>query len=234
MGFVVDVPGRRSHKIITDALTVLENLAHRGAGCEVNSGDGAGILLQIPHRFLAVQCQELGFSLPPAGRYGVGMLFLPQDRAAQERCQMVWQRIVVEEGQSVLGWRTVPVEPSVLGQTARACQPAIKQVFIGRGADVADDIDFERRLYIIRKRCQAALPEQCYAVSLSGRTLVYKGMLSGRQLRSFYPDLSAPDLESALALVHSRFSTNTFPSWERAHPLCYLSIMARLILCAGM
>lgn len=226
VGFVVHMRGVASHAIVRDALTVLRNLSHRGAcGCESNTGDGAGILLQIPHAFFAGAAAESGIPLPGPGRYGVGMVFLPRDPAARQHCEEVLERIVREEGQEVLGWRTPPVDNSSLGATAVAGEPLVRQIFIGMRSGIgSDDLAFERMLYLIRRRAENALraPGQpstgFYVASLSTRTIVYKGMLMSEQVESYYPELLDPRVESALALVHSRFSTNTFPSWERSHP----------------
>ncbi|MBM4262699.1 MAG: glutamate synthase large subunit [Deltaproteobacteria bacterium] len=230
VGFVVNIKGVKSHEIVEQALTVLQNLDHRGAcGCEENTGDGAGILLQVPHKFLAQACEGLGFKLPDPGEYGVGMLFLPDDRKQRPKFEKMIEKIIVEEGQKVLGWRKVPTDNLYLGETAKACEPFVRQVFIGRGEGVADELAFERKLYVIRRRAENAirydkLPggDFFYVPSMSCRTIIYKGMLTPRQVVTFYPDLSDPEIESAIAVVHSRFSTNTFPSWGRAHPYRYL------------
>jgi glutamate synthase (NADPH/NADH) large chain len=230
LGFVVDVEGRRSHRIVEQAIQVLLNLDHRGAcGCEANTGDGAGILLQIPHQFFARECEHRKFKLPAAGTYGVGMVFLPRNGASRRECERLFERIVREEGQRVLGWRTVRTDHSGLGPTARASKPVVRQIFIARDRGVSDDAAFERKLYVIRKRvskgARRGIHERgmFYIASLSSRTIVYKGMLTTGQLTTFYPDLCDPSVESALALVHSRFSTNTFPSWARAHPYRYIA-----------
>ncbi len=226
VGFIVQMRGEASHSIVRDALTALRNLSHRGAcGCESNTGDGAGILLQIPHAFFAEAADACGFSLPAPGRYGVGMVFLPRDPEAQRRCEKTLEEIVREEGQEVLGWRTVPVDNSSLGATAVAGEPLVRQVFVGLRSGIgADELAFERMLYLIRRRAENALRAPgmpspgFYVASLSTRTIVYKGMLMSEQVESYYPELLDPRVESALALVHSRFSTNTFPNWERSHP----------------
>ena len=229
IGFVVDIKGRKSHEIVQKAIQVLLNLNHRGAcGCEANTGDGAGVLLQIPQRFLAHETAALNIALPPLGQYGIGMVFLPTEREAQLECEQLFERIVIEEGQQVLGWRTVPVDNTLVGRTAKACQPLIRQIFIGRASNLEDDLAFERKLYVIRKRVSKGAKRgiherrMFYVSSLSSQTIVYKGMLTADQLTNFYPDLVDPLVESALALVHSRFSTNTFPNWARAHPYRYL------------
>ena len=230
IGFVVDIQGRRSRKLLDNALDVLAHLNHRGArGSEPNTGDGAGVLLQIPHDALRLLAAESGCTLPEAGAYGVGMCFLPVDPDLRRQIVKLAAKVVAECGQKLLGWRDVPTDASGLGRSARAVQPHISQLYVGRGAGVDDDQAFERRLYVIRKvlenRVHAALPNvrsQFYIASLSHRTVVYKGMLTTPQLRRFYPELDHPAMETAIALVHSRFSTNTFPSWDRAHPYRYL------------
>ena len=231
VGFVVDMKGRRSHTIVSQALTILRNLMHRGAcGCEENTGDGAGILIQMPHAFLSRECAKLGIQLPDAGHYGSGMVFLPTDAAEAGRCQALFADIVREEGQQLLGWRDVPVDDSSLGPTARSAEPTFRQIFIGRAPGVADDQTFERKLYVIRKRIEHAVWNSdltqrglFYIPSLSSRTLIYKGMLTPTQVGPMFRDLADPAVESALALVHSRFSTNTFPSWPLAHPYRYIA-----------
>jgi glutamate synthase domain-containing protein 2/glutamate synthase domain-containing protein 1/glutamate synthase domain-containing protein 3 len=231
VGFVVNVQGHRSHDLIRQALQILINLRHRGAcGCEVNTGDGAGILIQMPHRFLQQACADANIALPNAGEYGMGNLFLPIGNAHRLKCERRLNEIVEEEGQRVLGWRTVPTNNTNLGETARAGEPAVRQVFIGRNPNLKTEMDFERKLYVIRRRAENAIrysgnrsTSDFYVCSLSYKTLVYKGMLMSEQVEEYYPDLTDPAMESALALVHSRFSTNTFPSWPRAHPYRYLA-----------
>ena len=226
VGLVVDVEGRRSNQIVRNGIQVLENLAHRGAcGCEENTGDGAGILLQIPDAFMRNVASALGITLPGPEEYGVGMVFFPRDEEAAGRCQEIFERAVSLLGQKVLGWRDVPVNPTGLGKSALESRPLIRQVFVGRGALVADSAAFERKLCLLRRAAEkmvgaSDIPgrDLFYVVSLSARTVVYKGMLTAAQLDSYFPDLSELSLVSALALVHSRFSTNTFPSWSRAHP----------------
>ncbi len=229
-GFVCDIAGRPSHGIVRDALTVLVNLEHRGAsGSERNTGDGAGILAQVPFGFLASVAAERGLGLPIAG-YGVGMVFLPRDEASRTACEGHVAKVLVAEGLELLGWRDVPTATAGLGDTARASQPVIRQFFVGRPADVADDLAFDRRLYVARRLVEKAVSRSAlpgrgdfYVSSLSCRTIVYKGMLNASQLRTFYPDIVDSRFESAIAMVHSRFSTNTFPSWARAHPYRYIS-----------
>jgi glutamate synthase (ferredoxin) len=227
VGFLVDIEGRKSNKLVRDALEVLRNLGHRGAcGCEENTGDGAGILLQTPDAFLRKVTGALGFTLPAAGQYGVGMVFLPTQEGSRAACEKLLERAVVETGHKVLGWRSVPTDSGNLGETAVKSQPLIRQIFVSRPADL-DEAAFERRLYLARRVAEnlvreANLPreqkELFYVCSLSWKTLVYKGMLTADQLGTFFPDLSDPAMDSALSIVHSRFSTNTFPSWARAHP----------------
>jgi glutamate synthase (ferredoxin) len=236
VGFVVDVKGRRSHRVIERGLQVLINLLHRGAcGCEANTGDGAGILMQMPDRFLRKVTAPLGIDLPLTGRYGAGLVFLPRDPRQRDQVRRLFDRIIREEGQEPLGWRPVPVDDSSLGASAIKARPVIEQVFIGDGsiaavAGTADPMRFERKLYVIRKRVEHAIDalalsesHLCYICSLSSRTLIYKGMLTADQIQPTFPDLSDEDLESALALVHQRFSTNTFPSWPLAHPYRYVA-----------
>jgi glutamate synthase (NADPH) large chain len=231
VGFIVDIGGRKSHGIVRKALQVLINLLHRGAcGCEPNTGDGAGVLVQMPDRFLRRECARLGLALPPAGEYGAGLVFLPREPMQADKVRALLHSIVEEEGQTLLGWRDVPTDDHLLGDSARAVEPAIKQVFVGRGAAVRDRTHFERKLYVIRRLFEKAMvgldiPEKTFAYvpSLSCNTLIYKGMLSADQIETMYPDLVDPDMESALALVHQRFSTNTFPSWPLAHPYRYIA-----------
>ncbi len=230
-GFVVDIQGRKSPSIVQQALQVLVNLEHRGAaGAEKNTGDGAGILLQSPDAFLRREAGRLGISLPRVGRYAAGMVFLPADAPSRAASERKLEEAVRSEGQLVLGWRDVPFDASTLGDMARSSQPVIRQIFVGAGA-VADDVmAFERKLYVIRRLAKKSIRRsnipgrrEFYVASLSCRTIVYKGMLNAGQLRDFYPDLCDPEMSSAIAMVHSRFSTNTFPSWSRAHPYRFIS-----------
>jgi len=232
MGFVVNVKGRRSHEIVRQAITVLINLEHRGAsGAEVCTGDGAGILVQIPHAFFAAVLAEgeAPLALPAPSEYGVGMIFLPRDAALRADVEKRFEQIVTEEGQTILGWRTVPTNNESLGNGSRSCEPFIRQLFIGRGPGLADDLAFERKLFVIRKRAENeigraghASDDAFYICSLSCRTIVYKGMLTPDQVDEYFLDLRDERLDTALAMIHSRFSTNTFPSWERAHPNRYV------------
>jgi glutamate synthase (ferredoxin) len=230
-GFVVNIKGIPSHEIIINALTILDNLYHRGAsGSESNTGDGAGVLIQTPHTFLIRECQAAGFDLPGQRYYGVGMFFMPAKEALRLHMERFFEQIVTEEGQRVLGWRTVQTDGSMLGATAQAAKPMVRQVFIERSPYLKDRMSFERKLFVIRKRAEKALrygglpgSDQFYICSLSYKTIVYKGMLTSKQVRHFFPELSDPLMSTAMAMVHSRFSTNTFPSWDRAHPYRYLA-----------
>ena len=211
VSFVADIQGRASHDIVARGLGALCNMEHRGAtGAEADTGDGAGVLIQIPDRFLRAVVE---FELPARGAYAVGMAFLPSDDVDAEKAQASIESIVADEGLAVLGWRSVPVDPTTLGQGARAVMPSFRQVFIvdPRGAT---GIDLDRLVFVARKRIEHELPseQRTYFPSLSCRTLIYKGMFTTPQLGAFYPDLADERVESALALVHSRFSTNTFPS----------------------
>jgi glutamate synthase (NADPH/NADH) large chain len=229
VGFVVDLKGRRSHQLVRDGLTALFNMNHRGAcGCENNTGDGAGLLIQIPHEFLAARCEALGITLPAPEHYGVGAFFTSREEGPQRFGMSEFERIVAEEGQTFLGWRPIKTDPSSLGESARAVEPVMWHGFVGRAAGLDAD-QFERKLYVIRKRFEGETPglddhKFFYFASLSCRTLVYKGMLTTEQLgRYFADDLGDPRLTSALCMFHSRFSTNTFPSWELAHPYRMIS-----------
>ena len=230
-GFVVDLSARPSHDIIRKALQVLSNLEHRGAsGSEKNSGDGAGLLTQIPHAFLSAKCRGLGFALPEPGCYGVGTVFLPTEASSRQLCERRFEEVAREEGLSVLGWRDVPIDDATLGPTARGSRPVIRQLFVARGESAMGGDDFERKLYVVRRLVEKAVSRSAipgradfYVASLSHRTVVYKGMLNADQLAAFFPDLRDDGLAASLAMVHSRFSTNTFPSWSRAHPYRYIS-----------
>ncbi|MDR2673975.1 MAG: glutamate synthase subunit alpha, partial [Opitutaceae bacterium] len=231
VGFVVDIKNRPTHRIVEQGLEVLARLDHRGAtGAETNTGDGAGILLQIPHEYLVRVCKSVSITLPGRGHYGTGLVFLPRNPAQRRRLENHLAQIIRSEGQLFLGWRTIPTNNSMLGDTAKACEPFIRQVFIGRSPKLADENAFERKLYIIRKRASHEVvseglggADMWYQPSLSSRTLVYKGMLLTTQLNEYFLDLREPDFKTAIALVHSRFSTNTFPSWDRAHPYRYIA-----------
>ncbi|MBH0201427.1 MAG: glutamate synthase large subunit [Nitrospira sp.] len=228
IGFVVNIKGKKSHDIVRKGLQVLENLTHRGAqGCDPCTGDGAGILLQIPHTFLKRVAGDAGVSLPDVGEYGVGQLFLPPDVDSRRLCEKLFAEILVEEGLRLLGWRDVPVKSDQIGVQARTTEPFMRQIFIAR--DALNEAQFERKLYVIRKRVEKAVAESAiqgrehfYVSSLSANTIVYKGLLLPHQMAAYYPDLTDERMVSALALVHSRFSTNTFPTWPRAHPYRYV------------
>jgi glutamate synthase (ferredoxin) len=231
VGFVANLKGVKSHEIVEQGLQILVNLEHRGAcGFEENTGDGAGILIQLPDKFLRAVAEEENIELPPAGHYGVAMVFLPPDKQFRQKIEERFEQVVRAEGQKFLGWRTVPTDNSTLGETAKSEEPEVRMAFVGRSPAIKDDLSFERKLYVIRHRLfnevrYAGAPGGSffYIPSFSSRTIVYKGMLTTAQVAEFYPDLSDPRMESALALVHSRFSTNTFPSWDRAHPYRYVA-----------
>src|SRR5882672_139658 len=231
VGFVVDMFGRKSNSIVRKALQVLINLQHRGAkGCEINTGDGAGILLQVPHAFLLEDVKKLGIVLPEPGRYGVGMVCLPQDASARRKCEELLEAAVARTGQTLLGWRDVPTNNSEIGNSAKAVEPVFRQIFIGSASSVKNREELERRLYLIRRRAENSVAASdikdknyFYLSSLSANTIVYKGMLSADQMDTYFPDLVDSRVESALAVVHQRFSTNTFPSWPLAHPFRYIS-----------
>ena len=224
VGFVAHIKGKPSHDMVRQGLQILENLTHRGAvGADPLAGDGAGILLQIPDAFFRAQCAAQGIVLPPAGSYGVGMLFLSRDATNRAASEQILAEHIAAEGQQLLGWRDVPVDRAGLGESVRKAEPVIRQVFVARGENCADVDAFERKLFVIRKTVQHAvrrLPGDrgLYVASLSARTIVYKGMLLANQVGKYYLDLQDKSVASALALVHQRFSTNTFPTWIRAHP----------------
>jgi len=222
VGFICNIKNHRSHRIIEQGLELLDRLTHRGAvGADAKAGDGAGVLVQIPDAFFR---GAVGFELPPPGHYGVGMVFLSQDQNAREEMLAIVNRHIAEAGQLVLGWRDVPVDNDDLGESVRPTEPVIRQVFVGRGENCSDQDSFERKLFVIRKRMDNAIREagygktSYYVTSMSSRTIVYKGMLLAYQVGQYYLDLQNPRFESALALVHQRFSTNTFPTWDLAHP----------------
>jgi glutamate synthase (NADPH/NADH) large chain len=227
VGFIADIKGRKSHKIVEDALTILLNLEHRGAvGADPRAGDGAGILVQIPHKFFARKAAELGFALPKPGEYAVGALFMPRDAEWRETVCKIFEQVAKKEGLTVLGWRTdMPIDNSTLGVSVKPTEPFHMQVFLGQGTKKLSEDEFERRLYILRKSISNAIYRRrerrtsgYYPVSISCRTVIYKGMFLADQLGTYYQDLHEPDFESALAIVHQRFSTNTFPTWSLAHP----------------
>jgi len=231
VGFVCDVKGRPSNEIIRQGLEVLRRLSHRGAtGSDPKTGDGAGILIQIPHKFFAAVCHEANINLPSPGLYGAGLVFLPTDEKEREFCKRAISGVIKDEGQLLLGWRSVPIDNSDIGRTARQTQPAIEQPFIARNHKIKDQLDFERRLYVIRRQIEkiirsSNLKQKSFfcITNLSSRTFSYKGLLMPKQLDNFFLDLQDKTLESALCLVHSRYSTNTFPTWDLAQPFRFLA-----------
>ena len=230
IGFVASIRGEKTHTIVEQGIQILINLTHRGAcGCDPETGDGAGVSIQIPHKFFSRECSALGIELPAPGEYAVGMTFLPVEKTPRLNCEGVLERIIQEEGLTVLGWRDTPVNGEAIGRVARVSQPYIQQIFVARPAEMDED-SFERKLYVVRKRAENEIAasdiedkEFFYIPSLSARTIVYKGLLLAPQIANFYRELSDPDVTSALCLVHQRFSTNTFPSWKLAHPYRYVA-----------
>lgn len=230
VGFVAHIKGKKSHHILGQALKVLANLEHRGAcGCDPETGDGAGVLFQIPHALFTKVLTEQGETLPAPADYGVGMLFLPQDEALKAEYRAVINGVLEEAGNTVLAWRKVPVDSSALGWLARSVEPSIEQIFVANDGGLSAD-DFERKLFLIRRSLQnriierkLALEEQFYVCSLSCRTIVYKGLMLAPRLGAYYPDLTDSDAITALAIVHQRFSTNTFPTWDLSHPYRYIA-----------
>lgn len=231
VGFICHIKNEPSHEIVRQGLQILINMDHRGAvGADPLAGDGAGIIMQIPHELLTEECAKLGFDLPAVGEYAVGQVFLPQDEAERAACLRAFDVVVPSEGQELLGWRDVPVDNSCLGESVKLAEPVIRQIFIKKGAGTADEAAFERKLYVIRKRAHHVVWDEradgshadFYIPSLSTRTIVYKGMVLSSNLATYYKDLNDTRCKSALALAHQRFSTNTFPSWELAQPFRYL------------
>jgi glutamate synthase (NADPH) large chain len=231
IGFVANIKGYKSHQIISDALTILENMEHRGAcGCESNTGDGAGIMIQTPHEFFFDECIRLGFHLPAYGKYGVGMIFFPRDSMLKEECRDIFNRAADKLGLEVLGYRKVPVNPDGIGPTALSVEPDIEQVFIASPDHINDPEEFERKLFILRNYSSHTIqnsvkkdPIGFYLASLSYKTVVYKGQLTSKQVRNYFPDLNNNRTVSAFGLIHSRFATNTFPSWKLAQPFRYIA-----------
>jgi len=218
IGAIVNIKGIKTHQTVADALSIVENLEHRaGKDAEGKTGDGVGIMLQISHKFFSRACSDLGIFLGGERDYGIGMVFFPQDDLQRNQAKKMFESIVKKEGLKFLGWRKVPTVPEVLGHKALEKMPYIEQGFVERPKDVNKGLDFDRRLYIVRRIFEQS-NETTYVVSFSSRTIIYKGMFLVGQLRTFFKDLQSEDYESALAIVHSRFSTNTNPSWERAHP----------------
>jgi glutamate synthase domain-containing protein 2/glutamate synthase domain-containing protein 1/glutamate synthase domain-containing protein 3 len=230
LGFICHIKGVKSHKVVSDALQILVNLTHRGAcGCDSETGDGAGIVIQMPDKFLRKKTQELGIKLPPVGNYACGLVFLPTDAEQRAECVKSFEKIVLDEGQTLLGWRDLECDSSVIGVTARKGEPFIRQIFIGRGESTTAE-KFGVKLYVIRKLVERtisssnlSLKKAFYVPSLSQDTLIYKGLLLPNQIPKYFTDLADPDFDSAIAMVHQRFSTNTFPSWELAHPFRYVA-----------
>lgn len=231
VGFVCNIKGGRSHTIVRQGLEILNKLSHRGAtGADPKTGDGAGILIQIPHEFLSDACKTIGIELPDRGEYGSGMIFLPKDESERAFCKDLFKKVTGEEGQALLGWREVPVDDTDIGKTARDTKPVIEQVFIGRNGKIQDVFNFERKLYVIRKRMEKIVREaglkdanSFYITNISSRTFTYKGLLMPSQVGSFFKDLSDKRIESAICMVHSRYSTNTFPTWNLAQPFRFLA-----------
>ncbi|MEI6128112.1 MAG: glutamate synthase subunit alpha, partial [Pseudomonadota bacterium] len=228
VGFIVNIDGRLSHDIITDGLTILKNLVHRGAiGGDMKTGDGAGMLIQIPHVFFERTCKKTGFSLPAQGAYGIGFFFLPQNQDTRLKLESSIEYIIKKEGCAVLGWRDVPVLPGCLGELALSAMPFMRQLFIGCEGLSGDSL--ERKLYVVRKcieqdaRDSGFSLDEFYIPSLSSRTITYKGMFDAPLLEMFYLDFADPDFQSSLAVIHQRYSTNTFPSWPLAQPFRYLA-----------
>jgi glutamate synthase domain-containing protein 1 len=225
MGFVVNLSGEKSHDIVRKGIEILINLTHRGAcGCDPETGDGAGVLIQIPHEFFMRECAKLGFGLPDPGQYGVGMMFLPVELQQRLLCEGIVEKIAREEGLAPLGWRDTPLHVDSIGRQARATQPYIEQVFIRAGEGMTQD-EFERKLYVVRRRAETEIAESdmhekgfFYVPSLSSRTIIYKGLLLAPQIEDFYLELADPLTKSSMCMVHQRFSTNTFPTWQLAHP----------------
>ena len=218
IGAVVNIKGDKSHGTVENALKIVENLEHRaGKDAEGKTGDGVGILLQVSHKFFSRTCESLGFSLGGEREYGVGMFFFPQNELKRNQARKMFEIIVEKEGLELLGWRAVPTDPEVLGHKARECMPCIMQAFIRKPQELEKGLEFDRKLFVVRRVFEQSTGNT-YVASLSSRTIVYKGMFLVGQLRTFFTDLQSPYYESAIAVVHSRFSTNTNPSWERAHP----------------
>jgi glutamate synthase (NADPH/NADH) large chain len=226
IGLIANINNIKSHRTIVDGLSILKNLEHRGAvGADPKAGDGAGIMIQIPHLFFSEEAKRLGFELPAPQSYGVAYLFMPRETIYRQDIERIWWETSREEGLKVLGWRDVPVDSSVLGYSVKGTEPFHRQVFIGRGPTIRDEAHFERKLFVCRKvvsnrvlEVLGAKAKTYYPVSVSSRTIVYKGLVLGKDLGAYYKDLTDPRIESALALVHQRFSTNTFPSWPLSHP----------------
>jgi glutamate synthase (NADPH/NADH) large chain len=231
VGFIANIKARKSHQLVMDAITMLERMSHRGAcGCEQNTGDGAGILIQIPHEFFTNECNKLGIKLPPFGQYGVGLVFFPRDPKAREECRTVLNRQIKKMKMSLLGYRLLPTKNNEIGETALRAEPVMEQIFIKRPESIADPDIFEKKLFILRKYITRIVTEsvqgvnnQFYFSSLSYKTIAYKGMLTSRQLKHYFADLEHEEVVSAIAVIHSRFSTNTFPSWRLSQPFRFIA-----------
>ena len=231
VGFIANMHNTKSHDIVRMGLQLLLNIDHRGAtGADPKAGDGCGMLLQIPHDFFVAKAKDLGFALPAPGDYAIGVMFLPKNEAARADIESIVEETIVSEGFELLGWRDVPVDPSDLGESVKPSEPMTRQVFLGRGTRHETQEIFDRRLFILRKAISNAVLARederfagYYTVSMSSRTIVYKGLLLAGQLGDYFKDLGDPTLTTALALVHQRFSTNTFPSWQLAHPYRYVA-----------
>lgn len=231
VGFIANIKSRKSHQLVLDAITMLERMSHRGAcGCESNTGDGAGILIQIPHEFLTNECGRLGIKLPSAGQYGVGMVFFPREPKVREECRTVLNRQIKKMKMSLLGYRIMPTRNDEIGETALRAEPQMEQIFIKRPESLKNPDDFERKLFILRKYITRIVTEsvqgvnnQFYFSSLSYKTIAYKGMLTSRQLKHYFADLENEEVVSSLAVIHSRFSTNTFPSWRLSQPFRFIA-----------
>ncbi|HWA99707.1 MAG TPA: glutamate synthase subunit alpha, partial [Pirellulales bacterium] len=229
VGFVVDMHGRKSHQIVRSGLQILVNLTHRGAcGCDPTTGDGAGILVQIPHDFFRDECRKIGFELPAPGEYGMGFVFTPRDAGERSYCTRRFEQLVAEEGLQFLGWREVPVDQAHLGRIAREVEPFMLQAFVGRGSVDRDMLDW--KLYVVRERLELDIERSqfrqkkfFYVPSLSSKVVVYKGLMLADQVQEFFRDLADERFVSALALVHQRYSTNTFPTWDLAHPFRFMA-----------
>jgi glutamate synthase (NADPH/NADH) large chain len=230
VGYICDIKGRKSHQTVSDALTILENMEHRGAcGCDPNSGDGAGVLIQIPHDFYAEECAKLSIKLPKSGNYGMGMLFLPKKPTIKETCRKAILAAAEKSGMQIIGYRKVPVDPSMIGETALSMEPDMEHVFVARPEGLTDE-EFERKLFVLKSRMTKIVREKeplaiphFYVVTLSARTTVYKGQFTSNQVRQYFPDLQDKRLVSAFGMAHSRFSTNTSPSWRLAQPFRFMA-----------
>src|SRR6185436_7952723 len=231
IGFVANIKGHKSHQNISDALTILENMEHRGAcGCENNTGDGAGIMVQMPHEFFFDECVRLGVHLPPFGKYGVGVLFFPKDIRLREECRDIFNRCAEKLGLEILVYRKVPVHPDHIGVSALSVEPEMEQAIVACPDHITNPEDFERKLFLLRNYASHTInstvkkdPIGFYIASFSYKTIVYKGQLTSMQLRTYYPDLNNKRMVSSFGLVHSRFATNTFPSWKLAQPFRFIA-----------